>query len=103
MSDAPIADFDLARELRLRRWARKNYVPAESRSKKWHAVVLDEMQKRDFELANRSAGQTICGTFVPLPPTDLRRFDEPHNSVAEPNLLHADSRQPLHLLYESRG
>lgn len=103
MSDTPIADFDLAKELRLRRWARKNYVSAENRSAKWHPVVLDEMRKRDLELKHRQAGQTICSTFVPLPPTEFRRFDEAHKSVGEPNLLHADSREPLPLLYESRG
>ena len=103
MSDAPIADVNLAKELRLRGWARKNYVSAENRPDKWHPIVLDEMRKRDRELESRSSGQTIAGTFAPLPPTDLRRLDEAHESVSEPNLLHADSRQPLHLLYESRG
>lgn len=100
MSDASIAGFDLTKEFRLRRWARQNYVSAEIRSAEWHAVVLDEMRQRDLELVNRPAGQTICGTFVPLPPTRLQRVDEAHNSVDELNLMRADSRQPL---CDSRG
>ncbi|MBT4864180.1 MAG: hypothetical protein HON53_03540 [Planctomycetaceae bacterium] len=103
MSDAPIADVDLAKELRLRGWARKNYVTIQNRSDEWHPIVLDEMRKRDREMESQWTGQTIAGTFVPLPPTDLRRLDQAHEPVAEPNLLQADSRQPLHLLHNPRG
>ena len=103
MSDASMTGLDLTREFRLRRWARRNYVSVENRSAEWHAIVLDEMRQRELELASRSAGQTICGTFVPLPPTRMQRVDEAHNSNEERNLMHADSRQPLDLFYDSRG
>lgn len=45
----PVA-LDLVEELRLRRWARVNFVPREARQADWHAVVHDEMSRRDSEL-----------------------------------------------------
>lgn len=41
--------LDLTEELRLRRWARENYVPPAERDSSWHPVILDEMVRRDFE------------------------------------------------------
>ncbi|MBX7102882.1 MAG: hypothetical protein K1X57_02295 [Gemmataceae bacterium] len=41
------ADIDLIEELRLRRWARENYVSAERRESAWHPVVLDEMKSKE--------------------------------------------------------
>ena len=43
-------ELDFIEELRLRRWARENYVPAERRTADWHSVVLDEMVRKDREL-----------------------------------------------------
>jgi hypothetical protein len=43
-------ELDFIEELRLRRWARENYVPAERRTADWHSVVLDEMGRKDREL-----------------------------------------------------
>jgi hypothetical protein len=45
--------LDLIEELRLRRWARENYVPSDQRTGDLHPVVLEEMQQRDAE---REAG-----------------------------------------------
>jgi hypothetical protein len=42
-------EVDFIRELQLRRWARENYVPLEERTPTWHAIVLDEMSKKDLE------------------------------------------------------
>ena len=42
-------EVDFIQELRLRRWARENYVPVEERKPTWHPVVLDEMGKKDLE------------------------------------------------------
>jgi hypothetical protein len=46
---AVLAELDLIEELRLRRWARQHYVPADERDASWHPVVLDEMDKKDLE------------------------------------------------------
>lgn len=42
-------EVDLIEELRLRRWARENYVSAEQREARWHPVVLEEMKAKDSE------------------------------------------------------
>ena len=47
--ETDVVPLDLIEELRLRRWARRNYVPAERRAGEWHPVVLDEMRARDRE------------------------------------------------------
>ena len=41
--------IDLVDELRLRRWARMNFVPAADRNGNWHPIILDEMQVQDGE------------------------------------------------------
>lgn len=51
MSSALLAEVDFIEELRLRRWARENYVPAERRERSWHPVILDEMLRKDEEIA----------------------------------------------------
>jgi len=42
-------ELDLIEELKLRRWARENYAPPESRLADWHPVVHEEMKKKDQE------------------------------------------------------
>jgi hypothetical protein len=54
--EEPATKIDFVRELRLRQWARQNFVPAEKRKATWHPVVLDEMQKRDHE---RAASESV--------------------------------------------
>lgn len=49
-------DIDPIEELRLRRWARENYVPAPQRQGGWHPVVIDEMAKKDTEQSKASSG-----------------------------------------------
>jgi hypothetical protein len=49
MSSSVLADLDFIEELRLRRWARENFVPVEQRQSNWHPVVLDEMGQKDRE------------------------------------------------------
>ncbi len=41
---------DPIEELRLRRWAREIYVPADDRDESWHPIILEEMLCRDEEL-----------------------------------------------------
>ena len=43
-------ELDFIEELRLRRWARENYVPRQQRQLSWHTVVLDEMARKDSEV-----------------------------------------------------
>jgi hypothetical protein len=46
---ATLTEFDFIEEIRLRRWARENYVPAGERDESWHPVVLEEMSVKDLE------------------------------------------------------
>jgi len=46
---ATLTEFDFIEEIRLRRWARENYVPADERDEAWHPVVLAEMNAKDRE------------------------------------------------------
>jgi len=50
MLTAVTAEVDFIEELRLRRWARENYVPVDSRSRSWHPVILDEMARKDEDV-----------------------------------------------------
>ena len=52
------AEVDFIEELRLRRWARENYVPHGQRELSWHPVILDEMGRKDVELAEVEAACT---------------------------------------------
>lgn len=46
---ASAMDVDFIQEIRLRTWARENYVPSEERDETWHPIVLDEMRSKDEE------------------------------------------------------
>jgi hypothetical protein len=46
---SPSKDVDFIEELRLRRWARENYVPANDRNFGWHPIILEEMSRKDEE------------------------------------------------------
>ena len=45
-----VMELDFIEEIRLRCWARENYVIADDRDESWHPVVLEEMRKRDLEV-----------------------------------------------------
>ena len=49
MSTGLAADVDVIEELRLRRWARQNYVTVEHREHSWHPIILAEMSRKDDE------------------------------------------------------
>ena len=51
-----LAEMDFIEELRLRRWARENYVPPDRRERNWHPVVHDEMRKKDGERTGGPSG-----------------------------------------------
>jgi hypothetical protein len=54
------SELDFIEELRLRRWARENYVPAPERDTSWHPVVLDEMCKKECELTPEPVAVTCA-------------------------------------------
>ena len=95
--------MDILSELRLRRWARENYVPAAERASFWDPIVLDEMRTRDEELAAASAEfvpnaveafDDPGSKIVPLAPITYS-FDPPHLGPAAPHLLSKPSREPI--------
>ena len=49
MQSRAMAEVDFIEELRMRRWARENYVPPSLRKLSWHPVVHEEMEKKDDE------------------------------------------------------
>lgn len=44
-----VFDVDPIEEMRLRTWARRNYLPSQERDESWHPIVLDEMNRMDRE------------------------------------------------------
>jgi hypothetical protein len=46
------SEVDFIEELRLRRWARENYTLPGRREHSWHSVILDEMNRKDAEMAS---------------------------------------------------
>jgi hypothetical protein len=50
-----MAELDFIEELRLRRWARENYVPRGRRQGSWHPVVHEEMERKDRETGSPDA------------------------------------------------
>jgi hypothetical protein len=48
------SELDLIEEMRLRTWARANYVASEERDETWHPVILAEMSRRDLELRSEN-------------------------------------------------
>lgn len=59
------AGLDIVEELRLRRWARENYAAADERSVDWHPVILEEMERRDAEVAWLVAPPIVAARFYP--------------------------------------
>lgn len=57
---------DLIQELRLRRWARLNFVDRQQRDAGWHPVVLDEMTTMDFERGMLPVEDLFADAEVPL-------------------------------------
>ena len=47
---SPATEIDFIEELRLRRWARENYVPQPKRDGTWHPIIHDEMGRKDRDL-----------------------------------------------------
>ena len=78
---------DLVQELRLRRWARENYVPVEFRDQSWHCCVLDEMDRRDEELNTTDDYCGVAQRVVPLVPEHRPALRGPHHDIARSHVL----------------
>jgi hypothetical protein len=78
---------DLVQELRLRRWARENYVPVEFRDPSWHPAVLDEMQRKEQELNAESSFCDVARRIVPLVPERGPTLHGPHNDFVGTRVL----------------
>jgi hypothetical protein len=59
MISSVTTELDFIEELRLRRWARENYVPQAQREETWHPVILEEMTRKDRELAEETREMTV--------------------------------------------
>jgi len=58
MATSPTTEIDFIEELKLRRWARENYVPQPKRDGTWHPIIHDEMGRKDRDL--RTTGATAA-------------------------------------------
>jgi hypothetical protein len=79
---------DLVEEFVLRRWAREHYVPVDERNVDWHTVVLDEMDRKDREVAEAAEYALSGRRVVPLVPCADWTLHGPHTESARaPTLL----------------
>ncbi|MCH7687722.1 MAG: hypothetical protein IH899_13730 [Planctomycetes bacterium] len=81
------SNVDFIKELRLRRWARCNYVAQSERHNSLHPIVLDEMSKRDLERDLQAFQPPPSAAFVPLEPTDSHLLHSPHQLPEEPKVF----------------
>lgn len=51
LSSGVLDNIDFIEELRLRRWARENYVAPHERDRAWHPIILEEMRRKDGEVS----------------------------------------------------
>ena len=84
-------ELDLVAELRLRQWARRNYVPTEARrDSDWHAVVVSEMRRidRDHKLIEATQSVVTSAGVVSLEPSlhETMRIDQPHAEIPAPKM-----------------
>ena len=87
MPFVPSVSTDPVEELRLRRWARENYVAVESRDPAWHSVVLDEMRRKDQEQATVDTYSAIAQRIVPIAPDHGRLLRGPHIEPVRSSVL----------------
>jgi hypothetical protein len=97
MTNLPGTDLDVVEELRIRSWARENYVPAAERDPRWHPILLDEMQQRDREAEGQLSPSNRAFSVVPLAPDELWRHHPPHELMAPHYSLGANPRVLLRI------
>ncbi len=104
MSHQTNSQINVIRELRLRRWARNHYVPAEERLSTWNPVVLEEMMVRDREIQSQlENAPPLVSQFVPLSPEPVNILHPAHENQNEPKLLHTIQEVKKHLKQEKTG
>jgi len=90
--------LDFVAELRLRQWARQNYVPPEyRRDSDWHPVVLDEMRRKDADTRdqqNRRISACVIDIVPLMPEPGGIRIDLPHASIPAPKSLRTRIEEP---------
>ena len=84
MQRSSVGPVDVVEELRLRRWARENYVPAVERDGLWHPIILEEMCRKDRDLANT---QDLRRGMAPLMPAGVRFLHSAHLDTQRGELL----------------
>lgn len=83
-------EIDLVQELKLRRWARENYVPAAVRiDDDWHPIVLNEMRHKDEDVQQRELNSSVLSSFVPLAPTMTHIIHGAHSKQSRPTRVHS--------------
>ena len=87
MPNSRLGGVDLMKELRLRRWARENYVPEEERGEGWHPIVMEEMGRKDAELREEPLNRSVTPAYVPLMPDNRLALHEPHTSPVDPHVI----------------
>lgn len=63
MTGSGAAELDFIEELKLRRWARENYVPRGRRQIAWHPVVHEEMERKEHDIAHVEKTPTFAGAL----------------------------------------
>lgn len=84
MQRSSVGPVDVVEELRLRRWARENYVPAAERDGLWHPIILEEMCRKDREMPD---GQVLRREPVPMLSAGVRFLHSAHLDTLRGELL----------------
>lgn len=103
MKSSKTQPVDFIAELRLRQWARNNYVAADERcDSDWHPIVLDEMRRKDADLqAQEILIRQHLGVVVPLMPDmpEGSRVDAAHEPVPAPQFLSSPVKTDMPIPY----
>ena len=83
MSLQPNVSVDAVEEFQLRRWAREHYVSVECRDHDWHPLVLEEMSRKDAELAGTGSILGAGSRIVPLAPDANWMLHPAHAEMAK--------------------
>ena len=84
MQRSSVGPVDVVEELRLRRWARENYVPAAERDGLWHPIILEEMCRKDRDLASV---HDLPRSMTPVMPAGVRFLHSAHLDTQRGELL----------------